>query len=327
MTLLGEAPGIGPVAKRVYARWQLLKFNLFWNVLRNPPSRRRLARQRPELTPSQRAVVDNLQRSGIAFTSFETLFADAQRWGRLVERVRAFASSSRVQEGLAIYRRELQRAQEAGGRLSREQARILKGYFIRLYSEDETPTVSVTDELLQFAVNPRLLDVVNSYFGMWGKLIYFDLWHTVPVGTQDTRFGSQEWHRDPEDRTKCRIYLYFSPVDSDAGPLEYVPGSHRGGRYSTLFPWTSPVGKNYPPQEELERRVPPLDRVACTGPSGTLVFCDTIGFHRGGISRTAPRILATWGFVTPASLHGHRFKVDWGSGGEALSAAARFAIG
>jgi hypothetical protein len=41
---------------------------------------------------------------------------------------------------------------------------------------------------------------------------------------------------------------------------------------------------------------------AFTGPAGTLVFCNTSGFHRGGFSTTAPRVLATATYSSPASL-------------------------
>jgi hypothetical protein len=35
---------------------------------------------------------------------------------------------------------------------------------------------------------------------------------------------------------------------------------------------------------------------------GTLIFCNTAGFHRGGFSTTSPRVLATATYSSPASL-------------------------
>jgi len=29
------------------------------------------------------------------------------------------------------------------------------------------------------SLHPLVLDVVNSYLGLWSKLIYFDMWHTL----------------------------------------------------------------------------------------------------------------------------------------------------
>ena len=119
---------------------------------------------------------------------------------------------------------------------------------------------------------------------MWSKLIYFDMWHTLPLNT-DTRFLSQRWHRDPEDRRKIRTFLYFSDVDTDAGAMEYLVGSHVGGPYEHVFPWKDPLGIPYPPDGEVERQIPASQRVILKGPPGTLIFCDTAGFHRGGICR------------------------------------------
>ena len=39
-----------------------------------------------------------------------------------------------------------------------------------------------------------------------------------------------------------------------------------------------------------------------TGPKASLLFCNTAGFHRGGFSTSAPRVLATVTYSSPASL-------------------------
>jgi hypothetical protein len=70
--------------------------------------------------------------------------------------------------------------------------------------------------------------------------------------------------------------------------------------------------------------------MACTGSAGTLILCDTDGFHRGGIATTGVRLLATWTYVTPGgmlTLAPRRFVVEDLEGeGAWLSAAARFAL-
>jgi hypothetical protein len=42
--------------------------------------------------------------------------------------------------------------------------------------------------------------------------------------------------------------------------------------------------------------------VSFTGPKGTLIFCNTSGFHRGGFAIGKPRVLATVTYSSPASL-------------------------
>jgi hypothetical protein len=121
------------------------------------------------------------------------------------------------------------------------------------------------------------------------------------------------------------VFLYFSDVDEDAGPFEYVRQSAEGGKYGDLWPWGET--ERYPPSDELEHAVDDSDRVLATGAPGTLVICDTSGFHRGGYARTKPRVLATQTYVdrkvTPENKR-RKFQVDWRSDG--LSAQARFAL-
>jgi hypothetical protein len=151
------------------------------------------------------------------------------------------------------------------------------------------------------------------------------MWHTLPLNT-DKRFASQRWHRDPEDQRKIRTYLYFSEVDAEAGAMEYLLGSQAGGPYESLFRWSDPLDMPYPPDGEIERQVPMSQRMLLEGKPGTLFFCDTAGFHRGGVSRSVPRILTTAAYVTPASLHHRRFEIDTSIREAPWSASARFAV-
>ena len=92
-----------------------------------------------------------------------------------------------------------------------------------------------------------------------------------------------------------------------------------------MFRWEGPLGIQYPPDGEVERQIPASQNVILKG-YPTLIFCDTAGFQRAGIFRTAPRILATSAFVTPASLHGRRYEIDGTVRDKQWSAPARFAV-
>ena len=64
-----------------------------------------------------------------------------------------------------------------------------------------------------------------------------------------------------------------------------------------------------------------------TGPAGTLLFCNTAGFHRGGFSTTQPRVLATATYSSPASLASLTVRSYEYSGSlDGLDPAARFAL-
>jgi hypothetical protein len=180
---------------------------------------------------------------------------------------------------------------------------------------------------LRYAAGDALLGVVNAYRGAMTKLVDFDLWYTVPVGEEQGRVDSQQWHRDPEDQHVVKVFLYFSEVDDEAGPFEYIPDSAEGGTYGHLWPWGK-GSPRYPPTEELEQAIPASERIAATGPAGTLVICDTSGFHRGGYARSKPRILSTHTYVnkkiTADRPERRKFQVDWR--GHELSEPSRFAL-
>ena len=141
-----------------------------------------------------------------------------------------------------------------------------------------------------------MLDIVNAYRGERTLLIDVDNWYTIPDPEAEDRIASQRWHRDPWDNHIVKVFTYFSDVDEDAGPFEYLRGTPEGGRNAHLWPWEGDdvYDKHglYPPQDEFEAKAPAEDVLTCTGPPGTMVFADTSGFHRGGWTRAKPRILS-----------------------------------
>jgi hypothetical protein len=286
-----------------------------WHLTRNPGSRRLLADHRPTLSTVQAKVVQELTSDGIAFVDAGALGMDAADWAHLRSLVEEFADSPRVREASDRFRAALGR-----------QTVKPDAYIVKLHPEG--PTLSLDDPLLRLALRGPILDVVNSYLGLWSKLVYTDVWHTIPSEV-DQRIGSQFWHRDPEDRRMVKVYFYFSEVDGEAGPMEYVRGSASGGRYGHLWPWKPLSPERYPREEEVDRLIPAAARVQCFGSPGTLIFCDTDGLHRGGTAKSRPRIAATWTFVTPASVgisSGRRFQVAGDADPRQLSLAAQFAL-
>ena len=123
------------------------------------------------------------------------------------------------------------------------------------------------------------------------------------------------------------LTVYLVDVDEETGPFEYVPGSAGDGPYAGEWPWR-PLGENYPPHEELTARIPEAAIRTFTAPRGTVIFCDTSGFHRGGFATSRPRVLATVTYSSPASLaslteRNYRFSGDL----EALDDVQRYAVG
>ena len=253
-----------------------------------------------------------MRQDGIATASFHELFSN-EVWTDLEEDIRGFAHETETR--LDEYR------QRTEG----------KTYIVRRFVARNTGAVkpkkakfALSDRWLRLGLSSQILDVVNAYRGKWTYLIDLDNWYTIPDAAARERVESQQWHRDPWNDHIVKVFVYFSDVDDEAGPFEYVRGSPAGGRHGELWPWT-PKGI-YPPPEEFEASVPALDRLTVTGQAGTIIFCDTSGFHCGGAAKTKPRILSYHTYVSPPPGKSPRFRVHWSSDGKALSPQARYAL-
>jgi hypothetical protein len=83
----------------------------------------------------------------------------------------------------------------------------------------------------------------------------------------------------------------------------------------------------YPSDGWFEDRLKPDGVRTFTGAAGTLLFCNTSGFHRGGFATEKARVLATCTYCSPASLaalteRNYRYTGSL----DALDAATRFAL-
>jgi hypothetical protein len=267
----------------------------------------------PQLDGAQQGVVDCLRRDGIAAVPFGDLF-DVALWDEL-------------EADLAPFVRETESAVRDRGDRPAEKKK--NDYLVqRFYSkrQKELHRFSLGDPWLRLYASTAMLDIVNSYRGEWTKLSMIDNWFTVPYPRADERIASQQWHRDPEEEHVVKVFLYFSDVDDEAGPFEYIAGSPPGGRHGDLWPWGEAA--RYPPEDELLAATPPVDRLTLTGPAGTMIVADTSGFHRGGFARTKPRILSISRYMSvSAKAHAERrFEVDFDVRRADLSAQACFAL-
>ncbi len=315
MTRMAEFPVGGKLFREQYDRYLKMRYRFDWTLGRNLASRRSYRSNPPALSALQKRLVEELLATGISACHVDELFEDKTTWQRISKFIEEFSGGEQVQALIQKRRQEFEEKKEVGA----------GHYIITYYDQSQKPMIDASNLLLGFALDSSILNVANAYLGLWSKLIYFDMWHTLPLNTE-ARISSQRWHRDPEDHRKIRTFLYFNEVDSDNGAMEYLVGSQVGGPYEHVFPWADPLGYPYPPDGEVERQIPASQHVVLKGPPGTLVFCDTAGFHRGGTTKTRPRILATSAYVTPASLHRRRYQIDTTVREAPWSSEARYAV-
>jgi Phytanoyl-CoA dioxygenase (PhyH) len=304
-------------ATAVEKRGVTATYRLHDRLLSNRASRRRYRGAQPVLDAVQQRILGELDAKGFSALSVGDLFAadDAAELLASGERFRA-----ETEAGLAL---------EAVGGESDLRRRAGKEFVVRGYSYGVT--VDMSDPWFRAGVSGRMLDIANAYLRMWSKLEYFDLWYSVPQPEDADRKASQRWHRDYNDKHLLKAFLYLVDVDEDNGPFQYVPGSAGSGPYAHEWPWR-PLGENYPDEDALAARIPTDDVQTFTGSAGTLLFCNTSGFHRGGFTTGRPRVLATWTYSSPASLASlteRSFAYEPAADDpplEALAPAVRFAI-
>lgn len=301
-------------------------YKLHDRMLSNPAARKSFTENVPQLDSDQQEVVEMLRADGLAVVPFSKLF-DEQLWGELAASSRAFADQ--VEAGLkadeepivideaTMSKEELKAARKAerirarkaekGGGVRNKQSYLQRSYPM-------VTELPLDNPWLKLAASPKMVDIVNTYLELWTKLLYVDQWYTVPVMTdEDARISSQRWHRDYNDQHLIKVFIYMNDVDAGAGPFEYVPGSARGGPYAEEWPWV-PFGNDlYPPQDEFEQKIPTDAVRTLTAPAGTVIFCNTSGFHRGGFATERPRIMGVYNYISQAAMESlcrRNFSVD-----------------
>jgi hypothetical protein len=297
------------VAKALERQGIRATYELHDRLLSNRTSRSQFGQEPTQLDDLQQSILADVRAQGFSLRSFQEVFADEAHWRELVAMRDRFVSETEAD--LA-----------AGG----EHVRVREGkeFVVRLHSYGVE--LGLDDPWFRAVASRRLLDIANAYVQMWSKLEYVDVWYSVPQPAQAERISSQRWHRDYNDKHLLKVFLYLVDVDEAMGPFQYVAGSQPGGPHADAWGWR-PLGQNYPTEEELEARIPPDAVQTFTGPAGTLLFCNTAGFHRGGFSTTKPRVLATATYSSPASLASLTVRsYEFAGEGDALDPVARFAL-
>jgi len=306
------AARVNRVASGLERKGVVATYEVHDRLLANRASRRRYAQAEPVLDDVQQGVLERLREEGYASLPLSELAPDRGVWQDLEADAARFVAETEA--GLA---------NEREGGESGLRRRAGKEFLVRKYSWGVE--LGFDDPWVRLGTNPRLLDLANAYLEMWSKLEYVDVWYTPPAGADDRR-SSQRWHRDFNDRHLLKAFIYLVDVDEETGPFEYVPRSAPGGELDRLWPW-KPLGDNYPPEDEFAKQLDGRS-VTFTAPKGTIIFCNTSGFHRGGFATGKPRALATLTWDSPASLKAlsERNYVFVPSNGVTLSDTQRYAL-
>lgn len=237
------------------------------------------------LGPELRAIVGRLNRDGIALTSASELLGDTALFNELDSTVAT--REMELAPSIADARRQVDDTGPVGE----------KKFIYELLGQ--LPELDTKSVYARFALQERLLAVVNAYFGMFVRLREYNVWRTF-ASTGGPR-QSQLWHRDREDRLILKMFVYLNDIPEGAGPFTYATGTHEKGSIHKT-PESFDEGRVRRSTDEQMAKIVPADRwIKAVGKKGTIVLADTHGYHKGGLARTSDRLMYLAMFTSPAS--------------------------
>jgi hypothetical protein len=284
-------------------RWPIYDLTYYFaNLEPRRLYRRNGSRMKP--LPIEQDVIQSLNDTGIAVIDWDQLFP-TQSFAEVKDWAEQLLDQPQVREKIKALERGMHDAQ------------AWKYYLVRPLGT--RPVLDINEAVMKMALSEPVLRIVCGYLKMLARLTAVDLWYNV--ATEGPDVFSQRWHRDPEDKSIVKTFLYLRDVEESNGPFCYIPGSHNRGPFKDFYPHAV-ANATYPDAGVVEARFSPEMRKVLTGKAGTLVFCDTSGFHRGGNPTGAARLLFNSVFTTNASqpiLEKARLFTVHGFGSEASS--------
>lgn len=166
--------------------------------------------------------------------------------------------------------------------------------------------------LLEFANDPAILAVVESYLGCCPTIALTSLWWSFPeaeaADALPTDLVGQKFHRDVDDFKGLTLFVYLTDVDAQTGAQRFIRTSHDGAAFAAALEEGS-LHQTYlysgmPAGPALAERHPELV-TTIAGPAGTAFFVDTHGFHHGTPLRRGARLL----FVVRYGLSGNMNRI------------------
>lgn len=270
-----------------YARAQITGYR--WRHIHNE---RAFARQRRQPLnsswPARNRILDEFRRNGIVSFMLSDLEGGARLQDELFE---DFEREVALQETEICRRRGI-----LTGQLSTDEGSY-KNSLLSWYPGGTVPTFD--HPLTRWALHPEILSLVNAYYGLYARLLTMKYWYSVAAEDMCAD-GSQMWHRDYNDLSMVKTFIYVNDVDENTGPFNYAKGTHRGWLRATdpVFVRDSANSKRVT-DEEMDRFVGKSNEVTMTGRAGTVIMTDVSGYHKGGFATKHDRKMIVATYVSP----------------------------
>jgi len=179
---------------------------------------------------------------------------------------------------------EITHAQFLNGPLTLNNSKFIKFYTSNFFEQVASKFLQVKD--------PKIFNVL-AWIHYWRE--------------EYGRLHSQNWHRDREDYKILKCFIYYSDVDDEDGPFEYVPRSFCGGDFHGLYKERTGYW-DYTPDPKENTGLPKTQEevdlcnstfVSLTGKVGDIILANNTGFHRGGFVKNGARACSVALFIRP----------------------------
>tara|TARA_Y200000002_G_scaffold37891_1_gene27765 strand:+ start:863 stop:1729 length:867 start_codon:yes stop_codon:yes gene_type:complete len=252
----------------------LLSFEIFWKIKNFKPIKN-FKKTNIKLDVFENSILESLNRDGVAVTNIENfcpdLLDDLVRWKNEIKHNKR---TSLIKDFLI--------------------------YFIGGSYKSEKQQFEEINPLISFSIDKSLLNIINSYLGMWVNLIYLEMNETRTIDQSEPLKKSQNFHRDPGINSCIKVFIYLNDVKEGGGPFTYIKGSHRYGKYWKICKQRFfGAGGSYPDLNKLNEKINKNDIWEIYGDAGCVIIADTTGIHRGGNSFKKIRQMTTSLYYPP----------------------------
>jgi hypothetical protein len=211
----------------------------------------------PQLSVSDRQIVDTLKRKGAYITSLAEL---------------GFDSTPKMITSAYRYLESMTKPREIHGS----------------YNLPEIYTMTDLPEFFNWGIETRLHNIIENYIGL---PIAFHGVHLRKDFPNPQQAETLLWHKDSEDRRMIKVIIYLHDVTKEHGPFEYIPipqnleQSWQDSLINKKLKESKFLGIN---DQQVEKIIPRSHWKSCTGNAGTVLIADTrTTLHHGTIRSKA----------------------------------------
>jgi hypothetical protein len=187
-----------------------------------------------------------------------------------------------------------------GNQLFQDLEKKSQGQKVKFQATPEFSLLLKYCEIFQWGLSDRLTAIASNYIG--SPAAYDTCLCNLSINNGNET-ATRRWHLDNEDRKVIKILVYFSDVNEDSGPFQYLE--------SKLTNHILQIANNkyefFSDSKILNLAPGAQKRQSCVGKAGTVIFVDTARlYHRGKPPIRKPRKAITFGYCSRRPSHPFR---------------------